>query len=154
MLSDGGEHPCETIDVSITGLAINGYVMADLGERVIAYIDELGRLEGVVARRGNGWFALDVKIPQSRIDRLARKIAALSGDGDSSDTSGLALQTRPAELRTEFGQSFAVRLCNQTRFSAQVLAGFELLPGTRVTVDQRSAVVVHDTTDGFLIDFQ
>jgi uncharacterized small protein (DUF1192 family) len=153
MLSDGGEHPCETIDVSVTGLAISAYVVADLKERVVAYIDELGRLEGVVARRGNGWFAIDVKIPQSRIDRLAQKIAALTGDAGASTSGAPELQTRSAELRTEFGQTFPVRLCNPTRFSARVVADFQLLPGTRVTVDQRSAVVAHDTADGFILDF-
>lgn len=153
MLADGGEHPCETIDVSVTGLAISAYVVADLKERVVAYIDELGRLEGIVARRGSDWFAIDVKIPQSRIDRLAQKIAALSGDAGASTSRAPELQMRSAELRTEFGQSFAVRLCNATRFSARVQANFELLPGTRVTVDQRPAVVAHDTADGFILDF-
>ena len=154
MLSDGSEHPCETIDVSIAGLALRAYVVADLGERVVAYIDELGRLEGVVARRGNDWFAIDSKITQSRIDRLAQKLAALTGDRDLANPSALESQTRPAELRTEFGQDFVVRIRNQTRFSAEVLADFKLLPGAHVTIDHRLAVVVRDTTDGFLVDFQ
>ncbi len=153
LLSDGREHPCETIDVSVTGLAINAYVVAELGERVVAYIDQLGRLEGVVTRRGNGWFAIDAKISSSRIDRLAQKLAALSGDGDIANSSAPASQTRPAELRTEFGQTFAVRLCDQTRFGVRVLADFKLLPGAHVTIDQRPAVVARDTDQGFVVDF-
>lgn len=153
MLSDGREHPCETIDVSVTGVALSAYVVAELGERVVAYMDELGRIEGVVVRRGNGWFAIEAKIPQGRIDRYAQKLADLSGDGEIYNLGALASQTRPAELRTEFGQSFAVRVCDQNRFSVKVLADFKLLPGARVTVDQRSAVVVRDAVDGFLVAF-
>jgi hypothetical protein len=153
MLSDGGEHPCETIDVSVSGVALRAYLSPDLKERVIAYIDELGRLEGVVTRRGADWFAIEVKIPTSRIERLAQKLAALSGDAKLSDSNALASQTHPAELRTEFGQSFPVQVCNQTRFGARILADFHLLPGARVKLDQRPAVVVRDAAGGFLIDF-
>jgi len=153
MLSDGGEHPCETIDVSVTGIAISGYVVADLKERVIVYLDELGRLEGVVVRRGSDWFAIEVKIPAARIDRLAQKLAALSGDRDLTDASAVAPKAHPAELRTEFGQSFPVALADQSRFGARVIADFRLLPGARVHVEGRRAIVAHETTDGFTIEF-
>ena len=120
MLSDGSEHPCETIDVSVTGLAINAYIVGDFKERVVAYIDELGRLEGVVARRGNGWFAIDVKIPQSRIDRLAQKIAALGGDAGASTSGAPELQMRSAELEPSSGRLspsvFAIRPASAPEF--------------------------------------
>jgi hypothetical protein len=154
LLADGAEHPCQTIDVSITGLAISAYVVASMGERVIAYIDELGRLEGVVTRRGDGWFAIESKISRSRIDRLAQKLAELSGeDTHLADPSALASQTRRAELRTDFGQIFAVGLAEETRFGAKVVANFALLPGARVTVDRRPAVVMREAAEGFVVEF-
>jgi hypothetical protein len=153
LLSDGGEHPCETIDVSVTGLALRSYVVANPKERVVAYIDELGRLEGVVTRRGADWFAIEVKISAARIERLAHKLAALSGDAKLSEPNTLAAQTHWAELHIEFGQSFRVQVSNQTRFGARIVADFQLLPGVRITLDRRSAIVVRHAPDGFLIDF-
>ncbi len=154
LLSDGGEHPCETVDVSVTGLAVGAHILADLGERVVVYLDELGRFEGVVVRRGVDWFAIDARTPRARMDRLAEKLAALSGEsGEFCPSGSLAASARTGELRTEFGQSFPVGLCDQTRFGVRVLADFRLLPGVRVSVDRRPAVVVRETNDGFVVEF-
>lgn len=154
MLSDGGEFRCHTIDVSATGIAIQAYVVAKVGERVVAYLDELGRIEGVVVRRGEDWFAIDARTSQSRIDRIAQKIAALSGE--SSEAFAVApteAQVRPAALRTTFGQDFVVRIADETPTGAKVLADFKLLPGAHVTIDGRQAVVDLDSPDGFRVVF-
>lgn len=151
LLSDGAEHPCQTIDVSTSGLAIEAYVVAEMGERIVAYIDELGRFEGVVVRRGDGWFAIEATISRSRIDKLAQKLGNLTGDDD--DFRGGQAQVRTVELKTEFGLSFPVRLADQTRIGARVIANFQLLPGAHVTVDRRSAVVVSETSNGFAIEY-
>lgn len=154
LLPDGSEHPCETIDVSVNGVAVRGYVMAELGERVVAYLDELGRLEGVVVRRGPDWFAIDCKVSSNRIERLAQKIAAQSGESAELRPSGRPTEkTRSVDLRTEFGQTFAVGLCNEDRFGAKVVAKFKMLPGAHIKVDQYPAVVVREVADGFLIAF-
>ena len=54
MLADGSEFPCETVDVSPFGLAIKGRTTGVLGERVVAYIQDLGRVEGEIVRRASG----------------------------------------------------------------------------------------------------
>jgi hypothetical protein len=155
LLPDGSEHPCETIDVSVTGLAVSAYVVADPGERVVLEVDALGCFDGVVTRRGNGWFAIQTKTTPNRIERLARNLAELSGGGDDFSCAGPpASPLRSAELRTEFGQSFTVRLVDETRAGARVLADFKLLRGAHVTVDHEPAVVVHETSDGFIVAFR
>jgi PilZ domain len=154
LLADGGEHPCETIDISVSGVAIRSYIVAELGERVVVYLDELGRLEGVVTRRGDGWFAIETTISRNRIDRIAQKLAQLSGeDRDFIGAIGAAPQSQTVELKTEFGQSFVVQLAESNRVGARVLADFRLLPGVRVTVDHRPAVVAREATDGFVVEF-
>ena len=154
MLSDGGEFRCQTIDVSVTGIAIQAHVVANLGERVIAYLDELGRIEGVVVRRGDGWFAINAQTSQSRINRIAQKIAALSGESSEALTvAPIAARIRSATLRTDFGQDFAVQVTDETGASAKVRADVKLLPGAHVTIDGLRAVVGRDSSDGFLVVF-
>ena len=154
MLSDGSEFRCRTIDVSATGVAIEAYVVAKLGERVVAYLDELGRIEGLVVRRGEDWFAIEARTSQNRIDRIAQKIAALSGEsGEAFAVTPIATRIRSATLRTTFGQDFAVRVSDETEAGAKVLADFKLLPGARVTIDGLRAVVDRDSPDGFLVAF-
>jgi hypothetical protein len=153
MLPDGAEHPCETVDVSVTGVSLRGYVMAELGERVVAYLDELGRLEGVVVRRGPDWFAINSKLAPGRIDRLVKRIESLSGER-AGFRGKQPENARPVDLRTEFGQTFAVGLANEDRQGAKVVADFKLLPGARVTVDRCRAVVLGEVSGGFLVAFE
>ena len=51
LLADGMEFPCEIVEVSSVGVAIRGPMVGDLGERVVGYVQELGRIEGVIVRR-------------------------------------------------------------------------------------------------------
>lgn len=154
MLSDRLEFPCQTIDVSPIGVAVKAHVVADVGERVVAYFEELGRIEGVTVRRGESWFAIDARTSPARIDRLAQKIAALSG-GSAEDlvVAKTAETIRTATLRTEFGQDFPVQLAEESSVRARVLADIRLLPGAKVTIDKRPAVVELHCSDGFLVMF-
>src|SRR3977135_440480 len=50
MLPDRREYPCQVANMSPGGIALIVPVSGQEGERVIAYIDHLGRLEGKIAR--------------------------------------------------------------------------------------------------------
>ena len=44
------EHPCKLVDISAGGAAVMSPVAVPLGERVVAYFDHIGGIEGMVAR--------------------------------------------------------------------------------------------------------
>ena len=46
MLSDRREYPCQVTNMSPGGMALIAPTIGHVGERVIAYVDHLGRLEG------------------------------------------------------------------------------------------------------------
>src|SRR5262249_23040477 len=50
MLSNRNEYPCQVANMSPGGMAVIAPVSGQEGERVIAYIDHLGRLEGKIVR--------------------------------------------------------------------------------------------------------
>jgi len=76
MLADGKEFACQLIDVSPVGVAIRGPLAGDVGERVVVYVQDLGRIEGVIVRRAadDEWFALDLRLPQHKLHKLASRI--------------------------------------------------------------------------------
>jgi len=153
MLSDGGECHCQTIDVSVVGIALKGYIAPDLGELIIVYLDELGRVEGRVVRRGEGWFAIDARTSQVRIKRIEQKIAALSGKTPvAAAMMPTPEQYRSALLRTDFGLEFTVQVTDETPTSARVLTHLKLLPGTRVTIDGLRGVVGLGSQNCFLVE--
>jgi len=51
MLADRREFPCQVTDMSPGGMALVAPVNGKAGERVIAYVDHIGRLEGTIARQ-------------------------------------------------------------------------------------------------------
>ncbi len=75
MLEDGSEFPCETQDISLIG--IRGFSAGAIGDRVVAYFDGLGRVEGRIARRAHTWFAINITGTPRKLESLANKINCL-----------------------------------------------------------------------------
>ena len=51
MLADRREFPCQVTDMSPGGMALVAPVVGQIQERVIAYVDHVGRLEGLITRQ-------------------------------------------------------------------------------------------------------
>src|SRR4029078_12405347 len=54
------EHPCKLIDISAGGGAVMAPVAVPLGERVVAYFDHIGGIEGMVVREFEAGFAIRI----------------------------------------------------------------------------------------------
>lgn len=80
MLGDRSEFPCETLDVSPIGIGIRGFATGAIGDRVVAYFDGLGRVEGRIVRRAHTWFAIDITATPRKLERLAEIMSRLAED--------------------------------------------------------------------------
>ena len=80
MLADGSEFPCQTLDISPIGIGIRGFSVGAIGERVVAYFERLGRVEGKIVRRAQTWFAVDITATPRKLEKLAEKINRLVAD--------------------------------------------------------------------------
>src|SRR6187549_2989322 len=60
MLLDRREFPCQVTNMSPGGMALIAPVIGNKDERVIAYVDHLGRLEGVITRLFQNGFAMSI----------------------------------------------------------------------------------------------
>ncbi len=71
------EYPCKMTDISVGGAALMSPVIPDIGERIVAYFDALGGLEGTVARIFDGGFAISFVMSQHKREKLAAQITWL-----------------------------------------------------------------------------
>lgn len=71
MRSNKREYPCKLVDISVGGAALMSPVEVEDGERIVAYFDHIGGLEGTVARVFEGGFALRLAATQHRREKLA-----------------------------------------------------------------------------------
>src|SRR5262245_36304945 len=78
MLSDRREFPCQVTDMSPGGMALIAPVVGQPQERVIAYVDHVGRLEGMITRQYRNGFAMTIAATARKRDKLAAQLTWLA----------------------------------------------------------------------------
>src|SRR6266478_9351868 len=78
MLADRSEFPCQVVNISPGGIAMIAPVSGAIGDRVIAYVDHLGRLEGKIARQLQNGFAMTIAATPRKRDKLAAQLTWLA----------------------------------------------------------------------------
>jgi len=78
MLEDRLEYPCQTADISPGSAALVTPVVGRVGERVVVYIDHIGRIEGEIMRTYEGGFAMTINATLRKKDKLAAKLTWLA----------------------------------------------------------------------------
>lgn len=71
------EYPCKLIDISVGGAAMMSPVGVEEGERIVAYFDHIGGIEGHVSRIFDGGFAIHLQATQHKREKLAAQITWL-----------------------------------------------------------------------------
>ena len=70
ILESGRYYPCEIENVSETGMLVRGVPRGHFGEHfgewVVAHVDKLGCVEGVIVRSTDGGFAIERARPRSK----------------------------------------------------------------------------------------
>jgi hypothetical protein len=77
MRANRQEYPCKLRDVSVGGAGVMSPVDVEIGERVVVYVDELGGLEGTVARTFNGGFGMQVAATAHKREKIAAQLTFL-----------------------------------------------------------------------------
>ena len=78
MLEDRREFPCQTQNMSPGSVALTTPIVGRVGERVVAYIDHIGRVEGQITRAFDGGFAMSITATLRKKDKLAAKLTWLA----------------------------------------------------------------------------
>jgi hypothetical protein len=160
MLADQREYPCQVIDMSPGGMALIAPVIGNPGERVIAYVDHLGRLEGKVARLLDNGFAMTISATLRKRDKLAAQLTWLANrqilNLPEDRRHGRFIPRNPmARLVLPNGVNVACRVIDLSQSGAAVAIAPDLRPvvGTMVTIGKTQGRVVRHIEGGFAIEF-
>lgn len=77
MRANKQEYPCKLHDISVGGAALMSPIAVPEGERVIAYFDHIGGIEGTVVRCFEGGFAIRFSATQHKREKLAAQLTWL-----------------------------------------------------------------------------
>ena len=78
MRANRQEFDCMTLDMSPGGVAFLAQEPVEVGERIVAYLDHVGRVEGRVVRDFDGGFAIAMKLPAAKREKLADQLTWLA----------------------------------------------------------------------------
>jgi hypothetical protein len=160
MLADRQEYPCQVLNMSPGGMAVIAPVMGNVGERVIAYVDHLGRLEGKIARHFPNGFAMTIGATARKRDKLAAQLTWLANRSilnlPEDRRHGRIVPRNPiARLILPNGNNVGCRIIDMSLSGAGIAIAPELRPdvGTLVTIGTVSGRVVRHLEDGFAVEF-
>ncbi len=158
MLADRREFPCQVANMSPGGMALIAPVAGEPGERVIAYVDHLGRLEGKIARQFENGFAMTIAATTRKRDKLAAQLIWLANRhilGLPEDRRhGRITPRNPAgRLILANGVNIAVRVIDISESGAAISTTERPEIGSPVTIGKTPGRVVRHLEDGIAIEF-
>jgi PilZ domain len=158
MLADRREFPCQVINMSPGGMALIAPVAGQPGERVIAYVDHVGRLEGVIARQFENGFAMTVSATTRKRDKLAAQLTWLANrhilNLPEDRRHGRFVPRNPsARLIMSNGINIGVRIIDVSNSGAAIGTVERPEIGTLVTIGRIPGRVVRHLEDGFAVEF-
>ncbi len=158
MLSSRREYPCQTVDMSPGGLALIAPVPAQPGERVVVYLDHVGRVEGQMVRSIPNGFAMSVSATIRKRDKLAAQLTWLTnrnmlGLPEDRRHERVAPKNPRAVLVTEDGMQTEVRIVDVSLSGAAVTTSLDLPIGTPVMLGKTAARVVRHFENGMALEF-
>ena len=158
MLVDRREFPCQVVDMSPGDIAVEAPVPGEPGQRVVAYIDHLGRLEGTITRVFPTGFAMSISATPRKRDKLAAQLTWLAnrhilGLAEDRAHERIALRNPRSTIAMANGTSATCRIVDVSLSGAQVTS--ETVPpiGTPVTLGKTPGRVVRHVEGGFAIEF-
>lgn len=158
MLEDRREYPCVSTDMSPGGLALIAAVRGAIGERVVVYLDQIGRVEGHIVRHTDSGFALALNLPYVKREKIANQLTWLV----NRDILGLPEDRRferivplrqHAMLRINGEGEHVVKLIDVSMSGAAIATALKPALGAHITLGQTSGQVVRHFDGGFAVAF-
>ncbi len=158
MLEDRREFPCQVVDMSPGGMAVIAPQCGRLGERVVAYIDHIGRLEGMIARIFPSGFSMTIAASQRKRDKLAAQLTWLANRQilnlpEDRRHQRVAARDQTTTLVMENGTEEKCRIVDLSVSGVAVISDHRPPLGSAVRVGKAPCWVVRHLDNGFAVEF-
>jgi len=152
------EFPCKTIDISPGGVAFAAEAQVTLGEKIIAYLAQIGRLEGPVRRQFPGGFAISMNLPAMKRGKLADQLTWLAnrqelGMPEDRRHERITPRDRHSTLTLPNGREILCKIVDLSRSGAAITATPTPSIGSIVALGKTRGQVVREFAGGVAIEF-
>ena len=158
MLEDRTEHPCQVVDMSPGNVSLRADRIGEPGEKIIAYIDHIGRIEGVVTRTLQDGFAMTILASDRKKDKLAAQLTWLANKHEldlpeDRRHERVAPRNPMSVLQLTDGRQYQCRIIDLSLSGAAIEIEVRPALGTQVTLGTMRGQVVRHFEDGVAIEF-
>ena len=158
MLEDRQEFPCQIMNMSPGSAAMITPITARIGERIIAYVDHLGRLEGKVLRHLDGGFAMSVNATELKRDKISAKLTWLANRHELNLPEDrrherAAPTRRDAVVKMEDGRVYSTRIIDLSLSGAAIELDVRPALGTVLWLGNMRGRVVRHFQEGVALEF-
>lgn len=158
MLEDRTEYPCQVVDMSPGNCSFIADHMGELGSRVIAYIDHIGRVEGVLTRTLPDGFAMTILATERKKDKLAAQLTWLANRHEldlpeDRRHDRVAPRNPMTVLGMADGRQYECRIVDLSLSGGAVEIDVKPAIGSQVTLGTMRGQVVRHFEDGIAIEF-
>lgn len=159
MLSDRREYPCRTIDLSPGGGLVAAPVHGKTGERVVLYLEHIGRVEGQVTRQTPEGFAFSIAAASRKRVKIASQLTWLAnrqvlGLPEDRRHERIAPRSSANVLKLDNGREYGVRIIDVSMSGAALSTDQKLPLGTAVVLGRTPGQVVRHFPGGLAVEFR
>jgi hypothetical protein len=140
------------------GMAVIAPQCGKLGERMVAYIDHIGRLEGMIARIYPSGFSMTISASQRKRDKLSAQLTWLANRSildlpEDRRHQRVATRDQTTTVRTESGAEEKCRIVDLSVSGVAVISDNRPPIGSIVRVGKAPGRVVRHLESGFAVEF-
>lgn len=157
MLPDMSEHPCQVLDVTDNGATFVTASVPASGLAVVAYLEELGRVEAVSGEPTAGGFRVTFSATGARRERLVSRIEWLKqkqvGNSDQRRHPRYEPRDKQSQITLPDGRVYACEVIDISVSGAAIKT--EVMPsiGTYVMLGKMKGRVVRYLEHGVAVEF-
>jgi hypothetical protein len=101
MLPDMSEHACQVVDVTPEGASFLTENVPEAGQILVAYLEEIGRVEAITAGVLPGGFRVQFTLQGARLERLQQRIKFLQDREPGAEDSRRHARFEPTEKQSQ-----------------------------------------------------
>lgn len=159
MLPNRMEYPCQSIDISPGGMHLTAPAKAAPGERVIVYLEHLGRIEGIAVRTTMEGFAMTITATSRKREKFTAQLTWLA----NRDELGLPEDRRHerivprnprAILTLEDGAEHVVRIIDISLSGTAFSSDQDLPINGSVRIGATAAKIIRRLDGGYAAEFR
>jgi PilZ domain len=157
MLPDMTEHACQVLDVTGTGATFMTNDVPPMGLAIVAYLEELGRVEVVSSSIVPGGFKVTYAATGTRLERLQQRISYLSeraaGAPDHRRHPRFEPKDKHSSITMPDGRNYNCEVLDISVSGAGIKTDVMPALGTFLMVGKMKGRVVRYLDRGFAIEF-